>query len=92
MVDTEVEYAGAEQMVIRYYVGGDLMDANAYLVYTCGQLTHVMTGTGMNTCTSHRDLGRLPMGRLTCLCSGERRLTVPRMTSRKWVIFRYVPS
>jgi len=36
-VDLEREYAGAEQMVIRYNLGGETMDANAYLIYTCGR-------------------------------------------------------
>jgi hypothetical protein len=35
-VDLEQEYAGAEQMVIRYNLGGIIMDGNAYLIYTCG--------------------------------------------------------
>ena len=36
-MDIQTEYAGAEQMVIRYNLGGDILDANAYLVYTCGE-------------------------------------------------------
>jgi hypothetical protein len=36
-VDIQMEYAGAEQMVIRYRIGNDIMDGTAYLVYTCGR-------------------------------------------------------
>jgi len=36
-VDLTREYAGAEQMVIRYYSGGVIMDGTAYLIYTCGE-------------------------------------------------------